>query len=610
MQDPCALLSHCAQKSTSFSRLLRRTREKTGDRPWTVVFYNDEVSPTNPKKKGTDNRKTEAFYWSFKEFGPRLLCNQRLWFVLTCVRSTLAHVVKSGMTSLFRTLLRTCFFSRNGHNLHTAGVHLTLPDGEVLHIRTQSRIILLADMPALKAAISSKGCSGAKPCCCCPINSKTSKLPGLTLTSTDFASMYQYTDDDVRHQFQRIVTEKERGNDVSKLETKLGWCYSDDPLIMDEEVFTGVASCVMFDWMHIFFCSGIVGVEVGLFMQFLWTVSRASKLPPIKYEHVAIYLKNWSWPRAHAHASNLLDGQNAKTFWEHGELGGSASEQLSFLPVFGRFVKSVVAITDLGRRCVDQIESLLALVAVVDLLYAIMHGGEIPADDLYQRIALYLIAFKKAYGTLSFRPKHHYALHLAQMLRLHGFLHSCWVHERRHQNVRRHCDNRKTLVGYEEGLVEALCFDNCYDLQDLDVWLDGGLVNPIYRVSKKMHRWLEKTFKFPAATDVYTANTVHVNGCHILRKDLAILHPAKLPDRELCASHKGFGFAQVFFHFRTTDGTYSCVSPWSVTEEGEGHVVLQMQDKPMLVESDALLSPVIFMRCNQSALALVPLVFR
>ena len=51
VQDPCPLLSHCAQKSASFSRLLRRTREKTGDRPWTIVLYNDEVSPTNPKKK-------------------------------------------------------------------------------------------------------------------------------------------------------------------------------------------------------------------------------------------------------------------------------------------------------------------------------------------------------------------------------------------------------------------------------------------------------------------------------------------------------------------------------------------------------------------------------
>ena len=422
--------------------------------------------------------------------------------------------------------------------------------------------------------------------------------------------MYQYTDDDVRHLYQRIATDKERGKAVSELETQLGWCYSDDPLIMDEEVFTGVASCVMFDWMHIFCCSGIVGVEVGLFMQSLWKVSKASNLPPIRYEHVANYLENWSWPRAHAHARNLLKGQNSKSFWEHGELGGSASEQLSFLPVFGRFVKHVVASTDFGRRCVDQVASLLALVVVVELLHATMHGAEIPGDHLYQRVAAYLIQFKKAYGTSSFKPKHHYAIHLAGMLRIHGFLHSCWVHERRHQNIRRHSDNRKTLVGYEEGLVENLCMDNSHDLQDLDVMLDGGLVKPIYLVSQSMHKRLEKTFQFPAAAHVYTANTVHVNGCHIMRQDLAILHPAKLHDREVCASHKGFWFAEVWFHVRTADKTLSCVSPWSVIEEEGEYVVLQMRNKPMLVESDALLSALIFMRCTQSALALVPLAFR
>ena len=59
VQDPFAMLHLCAEKSSSFSRLLKRTSRTS--HKWTIVVYNDEVSPTNPLKSGTDRRKVEVF---------------------------------------------------------------------------------------------------------------------------------------------------------------------------------------------------------------------------------------------------------------------------------------------------------------------------------------------------------------------------------------------------------------------------------------------------------------------------------------------------------------------------------------------------------------------
>jgi hypothetical protein len=76
--------------------------------PWRIIIYCDEASPGNLLR--VDNtRKLQAFYWSFAEFGHKLLCKEHVWFLGGVLRSTLAGSISGGMSCVFRHLLK-CFF--------------------------------------------------------------------------------------------------------------------------------------------------------------------------------------------------------------------------------------------------------------------------------------------------------------------------------------------------------------------------------------------------------------------------------------------------------------------------------------------------------------------
>lgn len=608
VQDPFAMLHLCAGKSSSFSRLLKRTSWARRGHKWTIVVYNDEVSPTNPLKSGTDRRKVEVFYWSFADFGADVLCNDRLWFVLTVSRSLLAHRMKGGMTALLRTLLHECFFNCHGR----AGIHLVLQNEEAFHIQLANDIVLLGDIPALKQCISWKGHSGRMCCFSCKnITAKRGRGVGLCITSTNVAQMEQYTDASLRQTYQRLIDRKNSGHSVGALETALGWVYSISPLVMDVEVFTGVDSCVMLDWCHIYFCGGLFAVEVGCLMQSLWDKSREHALNPITYSTVHDYLQKWTWPRAHASPRQLCEAGNARSWWKSSQLGGTASEQLSFAPVFGRFVSVVVAVTALGEFCDAEIKSLFALLSVIELLYATMRGQPVHHTVLYQHQVKHLVAFKSAYGDDAMIPKHHYSLHLSKWLSRHlKRLFSCWVHERRHAVVRRHCLAKTSLVGYEEGMLEAITADNYHDLNgDLDLWMYGGLIPPVYKAPQKMHKMLRNKLSLQADASIYTANAVHSNACSFRKKDLAIVDIAALPSQYV-GLRGAYGFAEVWFHFRTDAGTFTCISPWPVAEQDMRNVVLATEDNPIVVSSDVLLAPLIWMRASTSSIALLPLEYQ
>ena len=609
VQDPRAMLHYLAEHSDAFSRLLLRTRDAHPSMRWTLIMYNDEVTPTNPLKVGTDRRKVEAFYWSFAEFGPSLLCNDKLWFVLCVARSTAIHKADGGMTNVARTLLRKCF-CRRPHFFLTAGVTLTLKSNEPMHLLA-SLGVLVGDLPALKQLLSWKGYAGAKPCCVCRnVVSKARAAMGVCYTSTDFANMRPYTDESVRSTYATIVTAQANGEAIAELETDLGWNFSSRPLIMETDMLKGVISCVMFDWMHIYMVNGIVVVEVGSLMKTLASTRKHLRMKPITYAHIDAYLQRWCWPRGHASPQKLCAPKDAKSWESNREIGGTASELLSFLPVFARFVDAVVAETDLGKACATAIKSLLACSAVVERLHAIMRGIQIDHEELYQHIAEHLTAFVAAYGEENMKNKHHFAVHLPQIYKQHGYLIACWVHERRHQIIRKHTSERKTLVGYERSVSEEVCADTCNDMLDLDLWLDGGLADG-HSPSKKMKAALAN-FGFELTDNLQTGSVLHTNGYFIYKRDLAIVNCSRLEAWEYgVAEHACSGFAQVWGHVRRTGTMHSIVSPWVVAECNGAHVVLRTRDDPIIVPSCILNAPLIHMRTmHSSALALLPYEYR
>ena len=83
-----------------------------------------------------------------------------------------------------------------------------------------------------------------------------------------------------------------------------------------------------------------------------------------------------------------------------------------------------------------------------------------PASARRCRIGL----FKEAYGATMMRPKHHYALHLPLQLRVHGFLVATMTMERKHRVLKRYLRPRRTLVSFEDGIMEEI---TCFELWQL-----------------------------------------------------------------------------------------------------------------------------------------------
>ena len=88
-----------------FCPLLERTMANYHG-PWTLAMHNDEVSPSSPLKRGTDARNAEAVYWSFLEFVPARLSNDRRWLMLNAIRSGAARSAAYCMTGMLRVWLR------------------------------------------------------------------------------------------------------------------------------------------------------------------------------------------------------------------------------------------------------------------------------------------------------------------------------------------------------------------------------------------------------------------------------------------------------------------------------------------------------------------------
>jgi hypothetical protein len=103
----------------------------------------------------------------------------------------------------------------------------------------------------------------------------------------------------------------------------------------------------------------------------------------------------------------------------------------------------------------EQVRSMIAVLEVVELLASVPFDSVSPAM-LRTKIEGHFKLFVEAYGHARVRPKHHYALHLPEMLRIHGYLQSCIVHERIHTVTKRFTRDRKNLTSWNIGTAEEV----------------------------------------------------------------------------------------------------------------------------------------------------------
>ena len=130
---------------------------------------------------------------------------------------------------------------------------------------------------------------------------------------------------------QRIKTAYE------KLETDLGFHYSEDGLLSSRYHASAGVGNVLYDWMHVFFVSGVCNHVIGSMFHAL----RASQFA---YASAYAYLKEW-----HGDVENAVDtfAPSQASKWLEAKLyKASASQLRSILPVLGHYVRQGLSRSD------------------------------------------------------------------------------------------------------------------------------------------------------------------------------------------------------------------------------------------------------------------------
>ena len=76
----------------------------------------------------------------------------------------------------------------------------------------------------------------------------------------------------------------------------------------------------------------------------------------------------------------------------------------------------------------------------------------------------HLTAHQTAYEASLWTPKFHYSLHLADQLRQHRCLASCFVHERKHTSIKAAGVPRVNTTSYDIGVLEDVTVQHLWDL--------------------------------------------------------------------------------------------------------------------------------------------------
>lgn len=424
-----------------------------------LVFYADEVTPGDPLVV-CNRRKIQVVYWSCLNLGVEALASEEAWFELVTLRSTLVRDLAGGMSQVFRSLLKVFFGRPHGHDLRN-GLKFTI--GGESKLLFGKVALLVSDEKSLKELSMAKGAGGLKMCICCGnIVDHKHKLASdptgflLPSTSLNVRGFHLNTDVMIRDIYKRLHAAHNTMNkgEFTALQKHLGFSYSPECVLLDEDLNIQLISILMWDWMHALFQKGAVNIEVAMFFE---SLQKCSNLSTSQFH---TYLSTWCWPKEYASAKQVFAPSQASSSMHAGFVKGSASEVLSLIPVLLKFVTDVV---EPLRICELAVKSCKLLCEVVGLLMVINQGSCSPSR-LEHALLAHAEAYQAAYGVVGWIPKMHHILHLPRQFEVHSMLISCFVHERKHRTVKRMAQPRVNTTNFDQGLLADCTLQHLYEL--------------------------------------------------------------------------------------------------------------------------------------------------
>ncbi|CAE7488953.1 unnamed protein product [Symbiodinium sp. CCMP2592] len=547
--DPVALLWSACQQGGGFQNFLQTRAARcpcSPAHPWDLCLYVDEVSPGN-QLKPLNERKLQVVYFSLKQLGGLALSKEDAWFVLTAVRSIDVKRLSNGMTQLMKRIFAIFLLERREKMLH--GISLPMPNSQHWML-----CLLIADEAALKSVWEDKGASGTKLCFMCQnVVAHSSSLHCCDATGTlvshvchNKGQMVRHTDETILEAAVHLADNKPRMNkgEFKMRQFALGLNYAEHGPLFSAELRPHLKPIAvsMYDWMHNFVVGGIFQVE----MTELLKVLRSQGIPQTELHH---FLSDCNWPSAVGDKGASAKKVFAKTLTE---FKSGASECMALYPAMRAFLQEKLPLirdNDAKECC----RCFFILCEVLDQLYKTATPGDVAnlATTLEHKVSSHLELFKACYGEDYVLPKHHMNMHLGDLLRRHSVLLSCFVHERRHKEIKRYANNLDSMqTGSEKHVLQLELEQHLKDLKEFSE-KRAGLING-KAAPELVQSAFSSFFGLPACAGLQVSMKCYVGSGRLCKRE----------DVVVVSEPNGDEVAQVWFHVVFNGNHYTCMSVW------------------------------------------------
>lgn len=471
--QPVPLLSHMCLECAEFSAMMLKVIDEhtpSQEHPLKLIVYSDGVSPGNVLAHN-QTRKVEVMYWSIQEFGDLALAMEKNWFLLGVARHDHVKRLPGQMSQYFREGVERFFTPVDVRQ----GIQLTFAGGQRRIIFLELSIVV-GDEVALKECMDIKGASGTVLCPLCRnlvdwksnLHMHSEELipsNNPSLNGIDF-----HTDETVLATVRYLSEQKGSMSNArfKKQEQALGFNHNELGFLHSQIIRLRPVSALMFDWMHTYCVSGLWNVETGLLLSKLDSVGLTQGL-------IDSEVKKYVWPRSLSSRGVTGIGIFEKEDQE-GDVKCSASECLSIYAVL-RCIFMHVRERREFQRFKKELDSYFRLCRVLDLLSWQKKRGW-NHQLLQEAIQAHMQGYIRCYDRVL--PKHHYSLRLASQCAQHGTLVSCWVHERKHKEVKRHANLIANISSnFERSVIVDAMGDSLAALSGTaHEPCHGGLCNP------------------------------------------------------------------------------------------------------------------------------------
>jgi hypothetical protein len=276
-------------------------------------------------------------------------------------------------------------------------------------------------------------------------------------------------------------------------------------------------------------------------------------------------------------------------------VSASASQCLGLYPVLKEVLKMQSITCDDVKAAVNCFYSLCD---VLDMLRRANVPGAVSPSKLHKAIIKHLREYQDIYGTNAWFPKCHLATHLAKMLKELEMLLACYVHERKHKEVKRFGVLSRSVTkdllntNWDTGLLKNMLR---VQLQDM---AGPGMPNvPAHFESAERHvdTSTEEVLRPLLGTQGAITTGIHavIRGhIHVHNGDVVSLEY----NGQICTG-------ELWYTFQVDSAFLSCVSIWRPVKSADNlfHIV----EMPCIVDTHSIMSTMTYRRLESDSTALV-----